>query len=350
MMHTIRRHLIAAGAASLFSPSLTHARPEWPIADVHSHLFLNIRDRLPIRERLTQAGVALIAYHIVPDRPYLSRDAATGRVTVKPLDQPGDVYTFFQRMIHNTRNRILSEGLPFVLSASDLAAVSISSPHIILAIEGADFIEKDFSRLEEAYRLGARQIGIAHFIDSSFADIRSAPPRLGGLSPLGRTFIERCNVTGILVDLSHSTDEAIEQACETSRKPMIYSHGSMGLLRAPHSSRDVMSISRSTARKLAQGGGLVGIWGHRNSFSSISQYGDAIARFINWVGEDHLALGSDIGGLGTPSDPIAFDLLKKDYGELRKVIEHLDRSGVPGSAIEKIAFGNYRRVLGEALG
>jgi membrane dipeptidase len=325
--------------------------PPVPLADMHSHLFFNMRDRTPIRERLLLNRVALMAYHVVPDGALLGRDPTNGRVSVKRAQQPGEVYTFFQRMITVARKRLTFEGVDWVATRSDAFAASAQAPRILLAVEGADFIERDFSRLEEAFKLGVRQIGIAHFIDSEFVDNRTTPPRFGGLTTDGQRFIEQCNALGILVDVSHSTDEAIEQACRVSTKPMIYSHGSIGRWRSNYRSggADVMSVSRSTARALANGGGLVGIWGHTNTFRSIDQYAGSIAKFVDWVGEDHLALGTDIGGLGTPADPAAFDLLKRDYGELRKVLDLLERSGLSAAQIEKIAIGNYRRVLGEVL-
>ncbi len=349
--HGSRRTFIAWAASMLPASQALSSQVAPPLADMHSHLFFNMRDRIPIRERMVLNGVALMALNVVPDGFLLERDPSNGRVSVKRPQQAGELHAVFQRMMGAIRNRLTIEGLNWVATRSDVVAATRQVPRVLLAVEGADFIEHDFSRLEDAFKLGVRQIGIAHFVDSAFADNRTTPPRFGGLTRDGQQFIELCNALGVLVDLSHSTDEAIEQACRVGTKPMIYSHGSIGRWRSNYRSggADVMSLSRSTARALASGGGLVGIWGHTNTFRSIDQYAGSVAKFVDWVGEDHLALGTDIGGLGTPADPSAFDVLKRDYGELRKVIGLLERSGLPESTIEKIAIGNYRRVLGEVL-
>jgi membrane dipeptidase len=347
---TLGRRAFLAGLGLTLIVNRASGAETTPLADAHSHLFFNFRDRIPIRERMLRNRVELIALHVVPDAPFLSRDAV-GRVTQSQPNAPGEIYANFRRMTSNIRGRLAIEDLPMLTSKADLANLSPATPRVLLSVEGADFLEDQFERLQEAFDLGVRQIGVGHFVASRLVDLRTEPPKHGGLTERGRTFIERCNALGIIVDNSHSTDEAIEQAVSVSRKPMIYSHGSIGRFRSNHQSPgdSVMAISRSTARKLADRGGLIGIWGHRNTYKTIEQYGDAIVRFIDWVGADHIAIGSDIGGLGTPSDPVAFDLLRRDYGELRRVLMHIQKAGVSSGDLEKIAHRNYRRLVGEVL-
>ncbi len=344
------RRAVVAGLATTFAERVATASDTIPLADAHSHLFFNFRDRITIRERMVGNRVELIALHIVPDSPFLSRDSV-GRVTQSQANQPGQIYAHFRRMISNIRGRLSIEDLPLLLRRADLDQLSPEAPRVLLSVEGADFVDDQLDRVQEAFDLGVRQIGIGHFMESPLVDIRTERPRHGGLTDRGRGFIERCNALGIIVDNSHATDVAIEQALSVSRYPMIYSHGSIGRFRSNHQSpgNSIMAISRATARKLADRGGLIGIWGHRNTYSSIEQYGHAIVQFIDWVGADHIALGTDIGGLGTPADPIAFDVLRKDYGELRRVLLHVQQAGISEASLEKIAHRNYRRLVSEVL-
>ncbi len=68
----------------------------------------------------------------------------------------------------------------------------------------------------------------------------------------------------------------------------------------------------------------------------------ACMELADWLGEDHVAFGTDINGLGT------FGVLPGD-AELRRVVEYWQRQNVDEARIEKIAFGNYARVLRAAL-
>ncbi len=61
-----------------------------------------------------------------------------------------------------------------------------------------------------------------------------------------------------------------------------------------------------------------------------------------WLGEDHVAFGTDMNGLG----PYAS---LSSYGDLKGVIERWQRQGVPETKIRKLAIGNFARVLKGAL-
>jgi microsomal dipeptidase-like Zn-dependent dipeptidase len=65
-------------------------------------------------------------------------------------------------------------------------------------------------------------------------------------------------------------------------------------------------------------------------------------QLAEWLGEDHVAFGTDINGLGPFS-------LMSGYGDLRAVVEHWQRTGVAEARIRKLAIGNYARVLKAAL-
>ena len=64
--------------------------------------------------------------------------------------------------------------------------------------------------------------------------------------------------------------------------------------------------------------------------------------FHSWLGDDHVAFGTDINGLGP------FSVLS-GYGDLRRIVDYWQRQGVEEGRIRKLAIRNYARVLKAAL-
>ncbi len=61
-----------------------------------------------------------------------------------------------------------------------------------------------------------------------------------------------------------------------------------------------------------------------------------------WLGEDHVAFGTDLNGLGLYATV-------KEFADFRTIIAHWRRKRVPEARIAKIAIGNYGRVLKTAM-
>ena len=76
--------------------------------------------------------------------------------------------------------------------------------------------------------------------------------------------------------------------------------------------------------------------------NTVEGYADRMLELAEWLGEDHVAFGTDINGLG----PYA---TMKEFADFKTVIEHWRRKGVPETRITKLAIGNYARVMKVAL-
>ena len=63
---------------------------------------------------------------------------------------------------------------------------------------------------------------------------------------------------------------------------------------------------------------------------------------MNWLGADHVALGTDLEGVGAGWSV-------NHYGHVRSVIDALQDMKLPSTVVEKVAFANYARVLKAAL-
>jgi microsomal dipeptidase-like Zn-dependent dipeptidase len=102
-------------------------------------------------------------------------------------------------------------------------------------------------------------------------------------------------------------------------------------------------LSVDAARAIAAKGGVVGLWALRSDVgATVEAYADRLSEMADWLGEDHVAFGTDMSALVAPA--IA------NYADLRRVVDYWERRQVSESRIRKLAIENYARVLRQALG
>lgn len=126
----------------------------------------------------------------------------------------------------------------------------------LMGIEGGHIIENSLPALRNFYRLGVRYMTLTHSFHTDWADssgTTSIPePVHHGLTDFGREIVLEMNRLGMLVDISHVSDETFFDAVETSRAPVIASHSSTrGVADHPRNMTDDM------LRALAENGGVV---------------------------------------------------------------------------------------------
>ncbi len=63
----------------------------------------------------------------------------------------------------------------------------------------------------------------------------------------------------------------------------------------------------------------------------------------NTLGEDHVAFGSDMNGLGRSA-------IVNEFTDLRTVVDYWRKRGMNAERLHKLAIGNYARVLSKTLG
>ncbi len=123
----------------------------------------------------------------------------------------------------------------------------------MLGIEGGHAIENSLGALRAYYDLGVRYMTLTHNVSTDWADSAAdLPPRHHGLTPFGEQVVLEMNRIGMLVDLSHTSAETMEDALRVSRAPVIFSHSS---------ARAVCNVPRNVPdailEKLAANGGVV---------------------------------------------------------------------------------------------
>ena len=96
----------------------------------------------------------------------------------------------------------------------------------LLGIEGGQAIEDSLGALRAYYDLGARSMALTHQKTLDWVDAAGDAPRHGGLTRFGEEVVREMNRLGMLVDLSHVSDETMEDALRVSEAPVIFSHSS----------------------------------------------------------------------------------------------------------------------------
>lgn len=168
---------------------------------------------------------------------------------------------------------------------------------IMIGVEGGHAIEDSLDKLRELYGRGARYMTLTHVNTNNWCDSSGDVKRHGGLTDFGRDVVRTMNDIGMIVDISHVSDDAFYQTVETTRVPIVATHSSCrALCRHPRNMTDDM------LRTLAKNGGVCMI----NFFSAFLN--DDVAQVI--LHAQKRVKTPVIGEGGTeeiPSDAIEWD-------------------------------------------
>jgi len=250
-----------------------------------------------------------------------------------------------------------------------------------LGIENGAAIGNDLRNLEHFAHRGVRYITLTHAEDNSICDSSFATTRTWhGLSPFGREAVAEMNRLGIMVDVSHVSDEAFWQVAEIARAPLIASHSGCRSF-TPGWERN---MDDAMIRKLAELGGVIQVnfgsaflteqaqrqsqegWDtvaaylkdhdlpeegpeaeaayarywqeHPRVETHVTDVADQIDHVVQLVGIDHVGLGSDFDGVD--SLPVGLE----DVAAYPKLIAELLRRGYSEQDIAKVCGGNLLRV------
>ncbi len=125
---------------------------------------------------------------------------------------------------------------------------------ILLCVEGGQAIGEDIAQLKALRARGVVYISLAHFASNAWGDSATDKPIHGGLSPVGREVVREMNRLGMMVDVSHLSDDAFWHTLATSRHPVFASHSSARAL-TPHP----RNLTDDMIKVLAERGGVIGV-------------------------------------------------------------------------------------------
>ena len=222
---------------------------------------------------------------------------------------------------------------------------------IILHIEGAEAIDKDFLSLEKLYAAGLRSIGLvwsrpnifAHGVPFSFPRSPDIGP---GLTSLGKELVKICDDKKILIDLSHLNEKGFWDVANLSTKPLIATHSNSNQL-CQHS----RNLTNTQLKAIKESKGIVGINfatgflrsdGQMNPDTNLDVIMEHCDYLLNYLGEEGVAIGSDFDGAVIP-------LKIKDLAGINNLKKHFISFGYDKKLIEKIFFRNWLDFLEKNL-
>ncbi len=122
---------------------------------------------------------------------------------------------------------------------------------IMIGVEGGHAIEDSLDTLRALYGRGARYLTLTHVNTNNWCDSSGDAGRHGGLTDFGRDVVRAMNDLGMIVDVSHVSDNAFTHVLETTRVPVVATHSSCrALCSHPRNLTDDM------LRDLAKNGGV----------------------------------------------------------------------------------------------
>ncbi|MEJ2216719.1 MAG: dipeptidase [Gemmatimonadota bacterium] len=132
--------------------------------------------------------------------------------------------------IHRMAEELCPDRIGIAYTADDVQRIHDAGKKVaVIGMENGYIIGKDLSLLKRYYDLGGRYLTLSHMGHNDISD--SANPREGepvaehgGLSPFGEEVVHEMNRLGIMVDVSHISNEAALGAVRVSRAPVIASH------------------------------------------------------------------------------------------------------------------------------
>jgi membrane dipeptidase len=206
---------------------------EAPLIDGHNDLPWEYRERSndlsSINLHENHAGVK---GSVVTDLPRLRAGGLGGQfwsVYVSP-DMPK--FEAVQAVLEqiDTVHRMIAaypDAFEFAGSAADIERIhrhgKIAS---LIGMEGGHSIGGSLGTLRMMYALGARYMTLTHTKTTDWADSATDKPQHHGLTPFGEDVVREMNRLGMLVDLSHVSDDTMRGAIRVSKAPVIFSHSS----------------------------------------------------------------------------------------------------------------------------
>jgi membrane dipeptidase len=257
---------------------------------------------------------------------------------------------------------------------------------LALGMENGAPIGDDLSQLEVFRDRGVRYITLAHSHSNRIADGSYSLDRpWHGLSPFGEKVVAEMNALGIMVDVSHLSDESVEDVLRVAMAPVIASHSGLRHF-TPGFERN---LSDALAKKIAATGGVVqitfgsgfidakaaadttayfrelarfqhaqteaakrgepvksvddfdAVWdpAHPKPPTTLAQVVDQVDYAIRLLGEDHVGIGSDFDGVSG-----ALPQGLRSVADYPNLAQALRERGHSDATIRKVLGGNLMRV------
>ncbi len=270
--------------------------------------------------------------------------------------------------------------LMLVRRAADIERAFRAGKHgLILDFQNTTPLGENLDRIELFRNLGVRMVQLTYNLRNLVGD-GCTETYSGGLSYFGREVVRRLNAAGILVDVSHSSEQVAWDALKTSTDPIVISHSS---------SKTVCYHDRGksdeVAKAVADRGGFFGVvivpgFISESKQATLDDFARHVEHLVSVAGIEHVGVGTDKAGPGPGTEsliaypatlprrrPGTFDWsgfrieehrlgpenhLKgyNDFGDWPNLTIHLAQWGFNEDELRKLLGLNFLRVFREVVG
>ena len=362
---------------------------EYPVIDGHNDAPEQISDRFDsdftkfdFRNTVPTTGTAAKPMHT--DIARLRQGRVGGQFWSVWIDPELPEFEAVQRVIEQIDivHRLVDQypdDLQLALTAADVEAAQkngrIAS---LIGMEGGHSIGNSLAVLRQTYALGARYMTLTHWKTLDWADSATDAPKSDGLSEFGVSVVQEMNRLGMIVDISHVSEAAMNDTLDASTAPVIFSHSS-----ADSVTRHSRNVPDAVLKRLPTNGGIVMVtfvpsyvnaenrdwdaaqkaeqtraaalfpgnadtqanhlekWNASNPMPPVTakDIADHIDHIRSVAGIDHIGLGGDYDGISFTPDDLA------DVSTYPVLFAELARRGYSAADLAKIARGNILRVM-----
>jgi len=190
--------------------------------------------------RMKQGGLTAEFFSLYV-KPWYVEHGGSARRTLDMIDS---VYRAVER---NPRDLMIATSVTDIRRAKRQGKIAA-----LMGIEGGHAIEDSLATLREFYRLGVRYMTLTWNNTNNWADAGRGEKKHHGLSDFGKEVVREMNRLGMLVDVSHVSDETMSDALDVSKAPIIASHSSARAL-----SNVPRNIPDDLLKRIAKNGGVV---------------------------------------------------------------------------------------------
>lgn len=221
----------------------------------------------------------------------------------------------------------------------------------LLTLEEGEICLGEVKKLEEFYSYGARMMALTWNYDNSLCTAnankipwkRNYSGNCAGLTETGIEFVERMEELGMIPDVSHMSDEGIEDMLQITKKPFAASHSNArSLCNHPR------NLTDDFLKRMGEKGCVIGT----NFCSGFLKEGTEYSK-NEWIADHILYMvnmaGIESVGFGTDFDGISCGLEIENCSNMQTLAEILKIRGMSESQIEKIFYKNVLRLYKELL-
>ena len=281
--------------------------------------------------------------HAHVDFPKLSRGGVDGAffALYVPASLEGEQAYEYACRLMNCVNMTLAENLDKARLTvdGDQAAANKEAGlfSVFMGLENGSPIGDSVDRLRYFYDAGVRYVTLCHSADNQICDsCASKHKKWGGLSPFGREVVAEMNRLGMLIDVSHISDDSFWDVLKYSKAPVAATHSCCRALAGhPRNMTDDM------IRALADAGGVIQI----NFYPLFID--DDFAKVLNESGIEERSEGVEAQFIACPSDPLkraAWNTVQDELMALprpsyKRVVDHIDHA-VSIAGIDHVGIGS----------